>query len=282
MGSVAGGGGVNQGVGDAANAGGVSDAQRIAFLKKFTKTSDFNKNSVVPLTAPEIAVPRRRSAEEGCRELGTGFLCFDLSRNIRCVNGKVTKNQVKPFDANFNLKACIVDAQNDIPGFCGGGASANPCVATAEQAVAGLKAGKEFFLEPAKAGDETVQGGGGGGSGDTLQNGGNNNNNQQAGGNNNNTPPPPAGGDPETLVPDLRKDVADASFCSDNFGDRPILDGTQIRNGSCSITVQGAIPKVENMVSTIIIAPENGAILNAEQPFTVTIRNLNIATGFFD
>ncbi|KAI8852964.1 hypothetical protein BC829DRAFT_34269 [Chytridium lagenaria] len=88
-----------------ANTGGaVSDAQRIAFLKRFS-TSDFNTNAIVPLTAPEVAVPnRRRTAEQGCAEVGNGFICFDLSRNIRCVNGKVTRNQVRPFDANTNLK----------------------------------------------------------------------------------------------------------------------------------------------------------------------------------
>ncbi|KAJ3198927.1 hypothetical protein HDU67_003222 [Dinochytrium kinnereticum] len=36
------------------------------------------------------------------------------------------------------------------------------------------------------------------------------------------------------------------------------------------------------MVSTIIIEPQNGATLKANQPFTVSIRNANIDTGFFD
>ncbi|KAJ3091395.1 hypothetical protein HDU96_003072 [Phlyctochytrium bullatum] len=36
------------------------------------------------------------------------------------------------------------------------------------------------------------------------------------------------------------------------------------------------------MVSTIIIEPQNGGTLRANQPFTVRIRNRNIQTGFFD
>ena len=35
-------------------------------------------------------------------------------------------------------------------------------------------------------------------------------------------------------------------------------DGTQIKSGSCSSTVQGSIPSVNNMVSTLIVSPSNG------------------------
>ncbi|KAJ3096189.1 hypothetical protein HDU96_000843, partial [Phlyctochytrium bullatum] len=264
----------------------VSDADRIAFLKKF-KTSQFNTNSVVPIDAPELAVPRRRSAEEGCKELGNGFICFDLVRNIRCVNGQVTENQVRPFDANFNLKACINDVAKDIPAFCAGGASANPCVARAEDAVAALRAGKEFFLEPKKTGKETVKApDANANTGKEQQQSGKGNGNN----NNNNTPPPPAttsaappaATDPPTLEPKLKAAVKDGSFCDKNFPNLPLSNGTQIRAGACSQTVQGALPSVDNMVSTLIVAPANGATLKANQPFTVSIRNRNIATGFFD
>ncbi|KAJ3205295.1 hypothetical protein HDU67_008929 [Dinochytrium kinnereticum] len=136
--------------------GAVSDAQRISFLKSFRKISDFNTNAIVPINAAEMTVPRRRTAEEGCAEVGNGFICFDLARNIRCEGGRVAKNFVKPFDANTNLKACIFDIQRDLPGFCGGGVGANQCVSSAEQAVAGLRAGNEFFLAPALTGEETA------------------------------------------------------------------------------------------------------------------------------
>ncbi|KAI8845542.1 hypothetical protein BC829DRAFT_349406, partial [Chytridium lagenaria] len=76
--------------------------------------------------------------------------------------------------------------------------------------------------------------------------------------------------------------VNNATFCSSNFGGLPISNGTQIRAGACSVTVQGAIPSVDKMVSTIIIQPENGGELKANQPFTVSIKNRNIQTGFFD
>jgi len=124
----------------AAAPGAVSDAQRISFLN--AHLADMSVNAIVPLTAPEM-IPnnRKRSAAEGCAAVGTGFICHDLARNIRCVNGKVAENLFKPFDANHNLKACV-------GGFCGGGIKANACVGLAEQAVAGNNAGNEFFLAP--------------------------------------------------------------------------------------------------------------------------------------
>ncbi|KAI8814275.1 hypothetical protein BJ742DRAFT_330248 [Cladochytrium replicatum] len=59
-------------------------------------------------------------------------------------------------------------------------------------------------------------------------------------------------------------------------------DGTQNKAGSCSSTVQGAIPKVEKMVSTFIIAPKSGSTIFADVNNTITIQNQNINTGFFD
>ncbi|KAJ3096421.1 hypothetical protein HDU96_000772, partial [Phlyctochytrium bullatum] len=125
----------------AAKGTGPSDAQRIAFLT--ANAGSLNNANLVPLTAPEVIPTTRRirTAEQGCAELGNGFLCVDLARNARCINGKVSKNFVNPFSADDLLKACV-------GGFCGGGASANPCIADAAAAVRKMNEGVEFFLPP--------------------------------------------------------------------------------------------------------------------------------------
>jgi hypothetical protein len=48
-----------------------------------------------------------------------------------------------------------------------------------------------------------------------------------------------------------------ANFCAQTG--LTLADGTQNRNGACSETIQGAIPSVNRMTSTIIINPMNGA-----------------------
>jgi len=62
---------------------------------------------------------------------------------------------------------------------------------------------------------------------------------------------------------------------------KKISDGTQIREGSFSKTIQGDIPAVNKMTSTLIISPENEAILRANEPFSVDILIHNLNTGFF-
>jgi hypothetical protein len=72
------------------------------------------------------------------------------------------------------------------------------------------------------------------------------------------------------------------NFCeSIGLGD-VIINGTQSKNVSCSLTVFGAIPDFDHMVSTIIIEPENNAIIPLGENFTVTILSTNIDYGFFD
>lgn len=50
---------------------------------------------------------------------------------------------------------------------------------------------------------------------------------------------------------------------------------------SCSSTAQGVMPSIENMVSTLITAPENGAHIDPNQPLVITLDVLNLDTGFF-
>ncbi|KAJ3278291.1 hypothetical protein HK104_002468 [Borealophlyctis nickersoniae] len=123
-----------------------------------------------------------------------------------------------------------------------------------------------------------------GGGRNNIGGGGNNNNNNNGGGGgrgrnkggdslgqsqknpngaaNTNAPPPPS------------------AFCRSQRGLTP-SDGTQIQTGACSSTVMGAIPTVDKMVSTIIISPQSGSTVRANQDMTVNVRVSNLDTGFF-
>jgi hypothetical protein len=57
--------------------------------------------------------------------------------------------------------------------------------------------------------------------------------------------------------------------------------GKQDPNGTCSTTIQGEIPSVDNMVATIITSPDNNKVLKAKEPFKVSLLVGNLATGFF-
>ncbi|CAG8573259.1 3391_t:CDS:1 [Dentiscutata erythropus] len=71
---------------------------------------------------------------------------------------------------------------------------------------------------------------------------------------------------------------ADNNICK---GKTP-TNGLQNRNGSCSDTVQGEIPDVDHMVSSLIVEPANGCNLPAFTNFTVKISTIGIVSGFFD
>ncbi|KAL3897775.1 MAG: hypothetical protein SGCHY_003191 [Lobulomycetales sp.] len=70
--------------------------------------------------------------------------------------------------------------------------------------------------------------------------------------------------------------ASQSNFCVKEFPQLQLADGSQLRAGSCSLTPQGAIPSFDQMVSTLIVEPEDGAELDASKDFVVTI-----ATGFF-
>ncbi|CAG8634464.1 3970_t:CDS:1 [Funneliformis caledonium] len=57
--------------------------------------------------------------------------------------------------------------------------------------------------------------------------------------------------------------------------------GKQDPKGTCSTTIQGEIPSVDNMVATIITSPDNNKVLKAKVPFKVSFLVGNLATGFF-
>lgn len=60
-----------------------------------------------------------------------------------------------------------------------------------------------------------------------------------------------------------------------------LSDGTQIRKGSCSKTIQGEIPAVNKMTSTLITSPKSEAVLKANKPFSVDISVSHLSTGHF-
>jgi hypothetical protein len=59
--------------------------------------------------------------------------------------------------------------------------------------------------------------------------------------------------------------------------------GAQFKSGgvSCSSNIQGLIPAIENMVSTVIISPESGGNFDASIDNNFSVRINNIETGFF-
>src|SRR5438132_1076265 len=59
-------------------------------------------------------------------------------------------------------------------------------------------------------------------------------------------------------------------------------DGTQNRDGSCVQTFMGEIPNVNRMVSTLILFPRDGQVIDASKNFTVQVQVKNLETGFFD
>lgn len=68
-----------------------------------------------------------------------------------------------------------------------------------------------------------------------------------------------------------------AGFCSG----KTATGGKQNKASSCSATIQGNIPSFDNMVSTLIISPKNGAKVDTTKTLAVTIDVLHMETGFF-
>ncbi|CAG8490266.1 hypothetical protein C2G38_2116372 [Gigaspora rosea] len=86
----------------------------------------------------------------------------------------------------------------------------------------------------------------------------------------------------QSVADQFFKAEADNNVCRANSDRFEPTDGLQKRQGSCSDTVQGEIPDVDHMVSSLIVEPENGQKLPANKNFTVKISTINLITGFFD
>ncbi|EEH35599.2 hypothetical protein PAAG_06646 [Paracoccidioides lutzii Pb01] len=61
----------------------------------------------------------------------------------------------------------------------------------------------------------------------------------------------------------------------------PRTNGLQINEGSCNGIPMGAIPSVDNMVSSIILTPAPDDIVRVNKPIEFRIRVTNLATGYF-
>ncbi|TPX54689.1 hypothetical protein PhCBS80983_g05849 [Powellomyces hirtus] len=131
----------------------------------------------------------------------------------------------------------------------------------------------------AQNGGAQKQGGnqqGGNQNGGAQKQGGNQQGGNQNGGAAKAPPAAPVSGR-ETKVPITQ--FASAPFCTNS--NMVQSDGTQIRDGSCSSTALGAIPSVDNMVSTIITTPKSGANVQAGQDNVIAVDMINLDTGFF-
>lgn len=76
--------------------------------------------------------------------------------------------------------------------------------------------------------------------------------------------------------------VAKESFCSSIGQGNITTNGTQVKTQSCSNTPMGTIPSFDNMISTLIRSPVNGAIVLIDQNITVRVQAININYGFFE
>jgi len=74
------------------------------------------------------------------------------------------------------------------------------------------------------------------------------------------------------------KTLGASSICK---GAKLKANGTQIRSGFCSSQIQGQIPDVSKMVSTLILAPRNNQKVVAGKNFTAVVAVKNFKTGFF-
>jgi hypothetical protein len=83
-------------------------------------------------------------------------------------------------------------------------------------------------------------------------------------------------------VKTVKKEKKEKNKDSSSFCDgKPLSHGKQLPGGSCSPTIQGDIPSAERMTSTLIISPENGAVLEPNQLFSVDVLVKNLDTGHF-
>jgi hypothetical protein len=72
-------------------------------------------------------------------------------------------------------------------------------------------------------------------------------------------------------------------FCSlAGYTQDLLSNGTQRQISTCSTTTMGALPSFENMVSTIILQPQNSDIVPLNTNVTVIIKSFGIDYGFFD
>ncbi|KAJ3348669.1 hypothetical protein HDU91_006523 [Kappamyces sp. JEL0680] len=79
--------------------------------------------------------------------------------------------------------------------------------------------------------------------------------------------------------------VTPSGFCAPLIGQANIATtvGAQFKKGgvSCSSNIQGMVPAIENMVSTIIVEPKAGVDFDASKDNNFTVQINNLVSGFF-
>ncbi|KAF7795222.1 hypothetical protein EIP86_006372 [Pleurotus ostreatoroseus] len=70
------------------------------------------------------------------------------------------------------------------------------------------------------------------------------------------------------------------NFCA-TVPQLPITNGQQITTGSCNPAPMGIIAATTNMPSSKFVFPANGAVIQENQPFTISMAIQNLETGFF-
>ncbi|CAG8460250.1 20761_t:CDS:1 [Cetraspora pellucida] len=84
---------------------------------------------------------------------------------------------------------------------------------------------------------------------------------------------------PIDATPNKLKPPKPDAFCK-ALGGRD-SDGSQIKTGACSSLVQGQLPAIEHMTSSLILQPKNEQVLNAGTNFKVAVKINHLNTGHF-
>jgi transcription initiation factor TFIID subunit 15 len=71
------------------------------------------------------------------------------------------------------------------------------------------------------------------------------------------------------------------NFCLTTLKQFPLTDGQQLKGGSCNNAPMGLLPSADKMVSTILIFPQNGDVVEANKDFTISVLSTNIKLGVF-
>jgi transcription initiation factor TFIID subunit 15 len=75
--------------------------------------------------------------------------------------------------------------------------------------------------------------------------------------------------------------ISDPANFINTCAGKTLTNGLQNPNGSCNGIPMGDIPAQENMVSTLILSPQDGQQIGANQTFNVTLQLVGLNPGFF-
>jgi hypothetical protein len=82
-------------------------------------------------------------------------------------------------------------------------------------------------------------------------------------------------------APPTAQAIPAAGFCTAKAG-QELLKGVQVRDKeTCSEMIQGSIPTVDKMVSTVILSPKNGEVVGLNTKVTFKVKTKNMELGAF-